>query len=221
MAKRSRKKTAKAKKTQHVSGDVEVFVIGSPGIGRYSWIWKWGYNQDLPEFLRNQVANRFQHLPTRMIDLDTGKLAAVTVLYNLYFEKLYEDILPKYLLEEFSVYVFCFSVVDHASFRAAENYWERLKFGHKSGFVAVLVGLKTDLRTDPATVAALGEHNEQPISYQEGQRLADKMGVKYFECSANNNAGIQEPITEVVSLALATKKVRPLSQKDGLGCSIM
>ncbi|KAK9367781.1 P-loop containing nucleoside triphosphate hydrolase protein [Lipomyces kononenkoae] len=219
MAKRSRKKTAKTRRL--IDADIEVFVIGNVGIGRYTWIWKWGYNQELPDFLRNQVANRFQLLPTRMIDLDTGYIAAVTVLYNLYFEKIFEDNLPKYLLEEFNVYIFCFSVVDRASFRDTENYWERLKLRHKSGFVAVLVGLKKDLRTDPATMAALAEHNEQPVSHEEGQRLANKMRVKYFECSANNDDGIEEPITEVVSLALAAKKVRSLSKKEHGGCSIM
>ncbi|KAJ8100951.1 P-loop containing nucleoside triphosphate hydrolase protein [Lipomyces tetrasporus] len=200
--------------------EVEVFVVGSPGIGRYTWIWKWGYNQNLPEFIRNQVANRFQHLPTRKIEIDSDRVS-VTVLYNLYFEIKDEGILPRYLLDEFNVYIFCFSVADRASFRTAERYWERLKLEHPSGFVTVLVGLKADLRTDPDTLAALEERNEKVISPEEGQRLASKMGTKYFECSAINFEGIHEPISEVVSLALATNKVKAINTgKDGC-CSII
>ncbi|KAK9428890.1 P-loop containing nucleoside triphosphate hydrolase protein [Lipomyces doorenjongii] len=216
---KSKKKTTKRRRVD-AEIEVEVFIIGSPGIGRYTWIWKWGYNQNLPEFLRNQVANRFQHLPTRNIELDTDRIS-VTLLYNLYFEIKHQGILPKYLLDEFNVYIFCFSVIDRESFRAVEKYWERLKFKHTSGFVTVLVGLKTDLRTDQEILASLAERNERPISPEEGQRLASKMGVKYFECSANDNEGIQEPISEVVSLALATNRVKAINQKRGGGCSIM
>ncbi|KAK9374572.1 P-loop containing nucleoside triphosphate hydrolase protein [Lipomyces chichibuensis] len=214
---KSKKKTTKRRP---VDNEIEVFIIGSPGIGRYTWIWKWGYNQDLPEFLRNQIANRFQHLPTRNVILDTDRVS-VTLLYNLYFHIKHQGILPKYLLDEFNVYIFCFSVIDRESFRAVEQYWERLKLKHPSGFVTVLVGLKTDLRTDQEILAALGERNEKPISPEEGQRLAGKMGVKYFECSANDNEGIHEPISEVVSMALATNRVKANNQKRGGGCSIM
>ncbi|KAK9318878.1 hypothetical protein V1517DRAFT_267225, partial [Lipomyces orientalis] len=88
------------------------------------------------------------------------------------------------------------------------------------GFVTVLVGLKADLRTDPDTLAALEERNEKVISLEEGQRLTSKMGTKYFECSAINYEGIHEPISEVVSLALATNKVKVNTRKDGC-CSII
>jgi len=54
-----------------------------------------------------------------------------------------------------------------------------------------LVGTKLDLRSqakDPTTV----------VSLKEGKAFADKLGLKYFECSALTQEGLKEVFVEVI-----------------------
>ena len=44
----------------------------------------------------------------------------------------------------------------------------------------ILVGMKIDLRTDPPTVEKLAAKRQQPITREEGQRLAEEIGAHGF-----------------------------------------
>ncbi len=55
----------------------------------------------------------------------------------------------------------------------------------------VVVGLKTDLRHDTATIAKLAERGEQPVSAEEAQAVARKIGATYAECSSKTQDGVK------------------------------
>lgn len=57
----------------------------------------------------------------------------------------------------------------------------------------LLVGTKTDLRNDPATLETLAKSNQKPVTEEEGKAMAHKINaLGYFETSAKENKGVQE-----------------------------
>lgn len=57
----------------------------------------------------------------------------------------------------------------------------------------ILVGLKTDLRTDQHALSMLAAQGTKPVSTEQGQAVAKEIGaVRYVECSAKNRDGVQE-----------------------------
>lgn len=71
----------------------------------------------------------------------------------------------------------------------------------------VLVGTKTDLRTDTFSVVNLAQKNEEPIESEDGEKLKKKLNVAaYLECSAKQNEGVHEVFETAISTTLKGKK---------------
>ena len=76
--------------------------------------------------------------------------------------------------------------VDHPdSFESAENKWIHEAMHHRPGTPVILVGSKTDLRSNEDTIRRLAAKGQHPVTYKEGTVLAKKIGARdYIECSA-------------------------------------
>eukprot|EP00126_Sphaerothecum_destruens_P000059 Sdes_comp10076_c0_seq2m1673 len=73
----------------------------------------------------------------------------------------------------------------------------------------VLVGLKKDLRNDTKTISELAKMKQQPVSFEEGKAMADRIGVyKYIECSAKTKMGVKELFEHAARAALEKQKKR-------------
>ena len=67
----------------------------------------------------------------------------------------------------------------------------------------ILVGTKTDLRDDPATVERLASNQSKPVSTKEGNDMATAVGAKRFtECSALKQNKVKETFESAVRLRL-------------------
>lgn len=60
------------------------------------------------------------------------------------------------------------------------------------GTPLILVGTKTDLRSDEQTRRMLGAQGQTPVSSEQGAEVAKEIGAKYAECSAKTGVGVQE-----------------------------
>ena len=70
---------------------------------------------------------------------------------------------------------------------------------HCPGKRVILVGNKTDLRTDETTVKELAAKKQKPVSYKEGVAMAKMIGAKkYIECSAKTQHNLKEVFDEVL-----------------------
>ncbi|KAH8810465.1 small GTPase-binding protein [Flagelloscypha sp. PMI_526] len=79
----------------------------------------------------------------------------------------------------------------------------------------ILVGCKTDLRSDERTVEQLARYHQQPVSAEEAMAVAAKIGaVQYIECSAKTGEGVAEVFDTV-----ARSLVKPRSKK-GSSCIV-
>lgn len=78
--------------------------------------------------------------------------------------------------------ILAFSCDDHVSFENVENWLKQIKQNTVENVVVVLVANKCDL-------------TDREVTKEEGQALADKYNLSYFECSAKENTGITPAFT--------------------------
>jgi Ras-related C3 botulinum toxin substrate 1 len=116
------------------------------------------------------------------------------------------------------VFLVCFSLVSPPSFQNVESkWWPELKHNAAETPI-VLVGLKLDMRNDAKVVAGLKEKGITPITPEQGQKLAEKLGAAaYCECSAKTQEGLKESFDKAIQVVLHPKG----KQKKKKGCTIV
>lgn len=66
----------------------------------------------------------------------------------------------------------------------------------------MLLGLKSDLRTNPRCIDMLSAQGLTPVTTAQGLAVAAKMGATYMECSARTNVGVREIFDKAVTIAV-------------------
>jgi Ras family protein A len=101
----------------------------------------------------------------------------------------------------------CFAVDHPSSFEVVEVAWITEVKLHLPKVPVVLVGLKTDLRTDPETLKRLSKIKQSVVSRDDGLKVAKKIGAyAYVECSALTYEGVEEVFETAARAALKMKK---------------
>ncbi|XP_070498357.1 ras-related protein Rac1-like [Chironomus tepperi] len=102
------------------------------------------------------------------------------------------------------VFLICFSLISQDSFDHVKSKWLPEIRHHCPHTPIILVGTKLDLRSDKRRKKDIKEH---PITYPQGCGLAKKIGaLKYMECSALTQKGLNELFDEVIRVALNAAK---------------
>jgi len=120
----------------------------------------------------------------------------------------------------------CFSVDSKDSLENVESKWTAEIADNCQGVKIVLVALKCDLREqdnedeDSAETTNGAQQEKKPtISYNQGLEVARRIGaLRYLECSAMRNRGVNEAFTEAARVALSVKLA---GEKGNSKCSVM
>lgn len=108
------------------------------------------------------------------------------------------------------VILICFAVDLPDSLENVQEKWISEVHHHCQRIPVVLVALKKDLRNDPRTIEYLRRQNQRPVSVEEGQAMAARIGAyNYLECSAKNGDGVREVMEHATRAALLTHKKKP------------
>jgi Rho family protein len=103
----------------------------------------------------------------------------------------------------------CFSIDSRDSLENVKNKWVGEIADHCEGVKLVLVALKCDLRNEQEEEnqnQASNNRRKDLISYEEGLSMAKSIGaLRYLECSAKKNRGVNEAFTEAARCALTAK----------------
>ncbi|GLE02120.1 hypothetical protein PINS_up010958 [Pythium insidiosum] len=87
-----------------------------------------------------------------------------------------------------SIAVVVFDVNNKESFKSSTKWLQDVVGASPNHNIpGVLVANKTDLR----------ENNRDAVSVKDAQELADRLEVKYFECSAQQNVGVEAPFVYI------------------------
>ncbi|KAL8816698.1 MAG: hypothetical protein Q9223_004333 [Gallowayella weberi] len=121
----------------------------------------------------------------------------------------------------------CFSVDSRDSLENVESKWVGEIAENCQGVKLVLVALKCDLREayadddDKAADADPSQPRKEQdmIDYKEGLEVARRIhALRYLECSAKRNRGVNEAFTETARVALQVKTGASSSSSK---CTIM
>ncbi|MCJ1232113.1 Rho GTPase [Varicellaria rhodocarpa] len=106
----------------------------------------------------------------------------------------------------------CFSVDSKDSLENVESKWVGEIAENCQGAKLVLVALKCDLREQGADGEEDSEEQAQPqekqnlVDYTHGLEVARRIqALRYLECSAKKNRGVNEAFTEAARVALSVK----------------
>jgi len=114
------------------------------------------------------------------------------------------------------VILVCFSVVDPDTLENVEERWISEVWHFCEGLPILPVGCKKELRDDQMTIEELAKLKEKPVSQEEGNKVARKIGaLKYMECSAKTGEGVKEVFEDATRAALLPKA------KKKKGCLIL
>ena len=101
------------------------------------------------------------------------------------------------------VFIICFSLVCPSSFENVCCKWYPEVSSHCPGTPIILVGTKFDLRDDRGTMEKLKEEKLAPITTALGvQMCKDINAVKYLECSALTQQGLDGVFQEAIKAAV-------------------
>jgi len=98
------------------------------------------------------------------------------------------------------VFLACYSTCSPSTLANLRHKWlEEIRLHAGRGATVVLVGTKSDARSDPEIIAKLLQRNLAPVSYEEGAAFAKEAGCAAFiECSSVQGDGVKEVFDEAV-----------------------
>jgi Ras homolog gene family, member A len=70
----------------------------------------------------------------------------------------------------------------------------------------ILVGLKSDLRTKRTCIELLKTQGLTPVTPEQGQAVAQRMGAAYIECSSKEMHGVDEVFELAVNTAVGVEE---------------
>eukprot|EP01099_Mayorella_cantabrigiensis_P004521 TRINITY_DN3401_c0_g5_i1.p1 TRINITY_DN3401_c0_g5~~TRINITY_DN3401_c0_g5_i1.p1 ORF type:complete len:195 (-),score=61.17 TRINITY_DN3401_c0_g5_i1:104-688(-) len=101
------------------------------------------------------------------------------------------------------VFLLCFSVISQTSLKNVKDKWSGELRHHCPNVPLVLCGTKIDLRDDVQIKERLAQKRLSPVSFDEGKQMATEIGaMKYVECSALTQKGLNETFEEVIRVSV-------------------
>lgn len=70
----------------------------------------------------------------------------------------------------------------------------------------ILVGLKSDLRTKRTCIELLKTQGLTPITPEQGQAVAHRMGASYVECSSKEMRGVDDVFAQAVDTVVSSEE---------------
>jgi Ras family protein A len=88
--------------------------------------------------------------------------------------------------------------------------------------VRILVGTKSDLRTDPDMVSHMNEKGKKYITLEQAQEVQRKIkAVRYIETSAKTGNNVKECMSEAVMAVINNENVKPYKRKKTGTCLML
>ncbi|KAJ0055312.1 hypothetical protein NL108_014215 [Boleophthalmus pectinirostris] len=148
---------------------------------------------------------------TRMIGGEPYTLGLFDTAVHEDYDRLRPLIYP-----DTDVFLVCFSVVSPSSYENVKEKWVPEITQHCPNTPYLLVGTQTHLRNDHSVLKKLAKNKQRPLQQEDGEKLARDLKVKYMECSAKTQEGLDQVFTEAILIALA--KDNPDGTKSKKSC---
>ena len=121
-------------------------------------------------------------------------------IYNLAGQKQFRGIRSSYCRGAHGFFVF-YDITNSESFKNLDDWLKEIENNGQKNALKYLIGTKCDLE------------DERQITFEEGQKYAEKNGMKFFETSSKNNINICEPFIEMTEDILKTMDLSKIIKK--------
>ncbi|EAY02904.1 Cdc42 homolog, putative [Trichomonas vaginalis G3] len=179
--------------------NLKVVVVGDGAVGKTCLLWSYAKKEIPPEYVPTVFDNYVVHLEVNgeEVHLQLWDTAGQEELENIRILSYTNT----------DVFLVCFSVCDPNSYENVQNIWLKELKKHVQNPVYLLVGTKSDLRNDDATLQSLAQTGKSPVTHQAGEKLANEIkAIGYVECSAIKQEGVKEVFDAAMKHALKPKK---------------
>jgi len=110
--------------------------------------------------------------------------------------------------------IIMFDVTSRDTYKSVQDWYKDL-VRVVENIPIVLVGNKKDLRTDSYTIKELSRTKQSPVSYNDGESMAQRIGAKcYLECSALTKENVDNVFQQATRAALARQQKKKKNKCD-------
>jgi len=213
MSQEEEKDRTKKRDPGKITRAIKVALVGDGTVGKTCLLMSYVCQA----FLEDYVPTMFDNFS--VIESVDGELVNV-ILWDTAGQEDYETIRTTTCFPNTHVFILCFSVVHPDSFHNIKQKWlEELKKACPDT-PYILVGTKTDLRSDEETVKKLQEKNKEPITAKMGQKRAKEIkALAYLECNAKDIKSVNEIFAQSLKIVMdplkeRKKEVAKLAKKE-------
>ncbi|XP_063321736.1 cdc42 homolog [Pelmatolapia mariae] len=186
---------------QRTDKDIKCVVVGDGAVGKTCMLITYVTNAYPSEYIPT-VFDNYSATVTNGEEYNLG-------LWDTSGQEDYDRLRPQ-SYPATDVFLVCFSVVLPRSFQMVTEKWLPEIAHFCPGTPFLLVGTMVDLRDDRYTLEKLGEKKEQAVTFKDGEELARRLkAVKYMECSALTQKGVQDVFKEAILAALGKSSSKP------------
>jgi len=145
---------------------------------------------------------------TYVADIEVDGKQAQLSLWDTAGQEDYDRLRPL-SYPETDVLIICYSVDSPDSLANVQGRWFGEVKHYCPNIPIMLVGNKKDLRTDEAAIKELSQIGQQPVTFEQAQRVAMQIGAaRHLECSALTYDGIREVFEAAIQVAVSRKQKR-------------
>lgn len=186
--------------TQPPSFSKKFVVVGDGGCGKTCLLIS--YSQGY--FPEKYVPTVFENYITQTTHRASGKTVELA-LWDTAGQEEYDRLRPLSYPETDLLFV-CFAIDCPASLENVVDKWypEVLHFCPTTPII--LVGLKSDLRNKRTCIELLKTQGLTPITPEQGENVAQRMGATYAECSSKEMRGVDEVFAKAVDSAISIEE---------------
>ncbi|XP_011499077.1 PREDICTED: rho-related protein racB-like [Ceratosolen solmsi marchali] len=184
---------------EHEPARIKVVLVGDGAVGKTSLIVSYSTNGFPPEyeptaFDNYNVVVNVDGQPINIQLCDTAGQDDFDPLRSLCYP-------------DTDVFLICFSVVSPTSYHSVATKWINEVNGHCPNTPVILVGTKSDLRSDVRLALQLARYGQAPITTTQGHQLANRIGAtSYVETSALTQEDLKEAFDQAIVSALSMRR---------------
>lgn len=159
---------------------LKLTLVGDNAVGKTSFVKK---------LVENEFINEYDPTVKAEITVRMMKFKDIFVevyLWDLPGQTTYKGIDKKFLIGA-DLAIFMYDVTRKSTLENVKDWFHLTSKQAKKGFTSIIIGNKNDLE------------KEKQVTSQEGQDLAEKLGIQWIEISVKDNYNINESISRLLS----------------------
>eukprot|EP00689_Sawyeria_marylandensis_P003727 EC826328.1.p1 GENE.EC826328.1~~EC826328.1.p1 ORF type:complete len:224 (+),score=112.68 EC826328.1:31-702(+) len=174
---------------------IKCVIVGDGAVGKTCLLWV--YAKD--EFPEDYVPTIFDNYTA---NVDSADFHIKLGLYDTAGQEEY-DKLRLLSYPGTSIFLICFSLISAKTLDNIKEKWFPEVQKNSKGTPILLVGTKSDLKNDQATIENLQKKGEKIVTEEEAKKFAKDIGAEMFlECSAKTKTGVKQIFDEAIRIVL-------------------